>query len=190
MATFGYTTLGASVCGPRLNQFFGYRFTTPSDMGTVTGASVAICSDLSTGKSAKLIIVKQSDLTIVSNGVSNAISIPYDADAHANSYTAASFATAPALSASTDYILGIIHDDSSFSIYVLFDAGTNNYYYWDSSNSYTTPTNPTDAVTTGDDNGSGTNAKMSIYVTYTPAAATTTLNATGFMTPMTSFWGT
>jgi hypothetical protein len=172
MATFGYTTQGGSVLGPSQNKFFGYRFTTPSDMGTVTGASVAICSDLGTGRSAKLIIVRQSDLTLVSNGISNAISVPYSATQHPASFTNATFASAPALSANTDYILGIIHSDAAFSIYVEYDAGTANYYYFDSSNNYTTPTDPTDAVTTGDDNGAPNNGKMSIYVTYTPNAGT------------------
>ena len=172
MANFGYTTLGASSLGPSQNKFFGTRFTAPSDMGSITSASVGICSDLGTGRTAKMVIVKQSDLTIVTNGVSNAFTIPYTPGTSIpDAFTSVSFSTPPTLSASTDYVLGIIHNDSSFSIYVGYDSGTSNYYYFDSTNNYTTPTNPTDAVTTGDDNGAPGNAKMSIYVSYTPAAS-------------------
>lgn len=183
--TFGYTTHGAQTpLGPSQDKFFGTRFTSPSDISQITSASVSICSDLGT-PSGKIVIVKASDLTIVSNGVSNAFTIPFEADQHPADFTTATFSTPPTLSPSTDYILGVIHNDAAFSVYVEWDTGTSNYYYFDSSNSYTTPTNPTDAVTTGDDNSGPNNAKLSIYVTYSPVVLIDAVSETdaGFVNP-------
>lgn len=166
--TFGYTSLGASVLGPSQDKLYGSVFTSPSDMGTVSTIHHAIVSDLGTGRFFKQVVVLHSDLNIVTNGVSNATAIPYDADQHADSFTSSSFATAPTLSASTDYILFVIHSDGDWSNYSLYDTGSANQYHFDGSNSYTTPTNPTDAVH-GDDNGGPSNAKVSSYITYTAA---------------------
>ncbi len=167
--TFGYTSLGASFVGPSQDKLYGTRFTAPSDMGTVTSISHAIVSDLGADRTFKQVVVLQSSLNIVTNGVSNSALMLYDVDQHADSFVTASFGTVPTLSASTDYVMFIIHNDSGWSNYSLYDTGTANYYYFDGSNSYTTPTNPTDAVTTGDDNGGPNNAKLSQYITYTAA---------------------
>lgn len=173
-ATFGYTSIGASVLGPSQDKMYGYRFTSPSDMGTVTGISHAICNDLSSGRDFKQVVVLQSSLNIVTNGIASAQSMPYDSDQHPDVFTSSTFSTAPTLLASTDYVLFVIHGDWDWANYSAYDTGTSGYYYFDGSNSYSSPTNPTDAVTTGDDNGGPSNAKLSIYITYTPAATTTT----------------
>lgn len=181
-ATIGYTSNGASSLGPSQNKFFGTRFTSPSTAANVTGGQIAICSDLGSGKTAKVVIVKQVDLSIVTNGVSDAISVPYQAgDSTPNSFTSFTFASTPVLEPQTDYVLGVIHNDTDFSIYVSYDAGTANYYYFDSTNDYTTPTNPTDAVTTGDDNAGPNNAKISAYLTLaTPLIGAASTTDAGF----------
>lgn len=178
MATFGYTTLGSSKLGPSKDKLFGTRFTSPSDIGQITSVSHAICNDLNSDRTFKVVIVLQSTGVIVTNGVSTATTMPYSA-AQTPSWATASFTTPPTLATNTAYILYVIHSDNDWANYSAYDAGTANYYYFDSSNSYTTPTNPTDAVTTGDDNGGGNNAKLSIYVTYTPVSSTSVKDLIG-----------
>lgn len=172
-ATFGYTTLGASQLGPSQNKLFGSKFTSPANMGTVVNVSHAICNDLANGDSFKIVVAKVSDLNIVTNGVSNASGMHLDGDGFANHFTFVSFATPPTLAASTDYVLFVIHNDPDWANYSLYDTGASAQYYFDGSNSYATPTNPTDAVTTGDDNGAAGTAKLSIFLTYTPATVQT-----------------
>ena len=135
-------------------------------MGTVTRISCWCYRDLGAGASFKLIIVKASDLTIVTNGISNAGGVPSGANAAAATQVDLTFATAPVLAASTDYFLMMIHNDSDWAVYLNYDAGTTNQEYVDSSNNYTTPTNPTDAVPSG-----YPDTKVCIWVTYTPAVA-------------------
>lgn len=164
--TFGYSTIGASKLGPSQNKMYGSKFTSPSDIGTITDLRHAICSDIGTGKFFKAVIVLASTGAIVTNGVSNATELPYSAG-QVPSWATCTFSTPPTLSPNTDYILYIIHSDPDWSNYSAYDTGSANQYYFDSSNSYASPTDPTDAVNTGDDNGGPNTAKLSVYITYT-----------------------
>ena len=55
------------------------------------------------------------------------------------------FSTPPTISPNTRYVLMIIPDTSSFRLYYTSTIGGSEYY--DTSNSYSSPTNPTDAST-------------------------------------------
>jgi hypothetical protein len=172
--TTGYSTKGGSGGSPQLNKMWGSKFTTGSVGGTVQGIHCWCYNDSGTGTHLKLVIVKASDLTIVTNGVSSVINIPYGANAAAATQMDATFATAPVLAASTDYFLMAIHDDASWAVYITYDAGSANQHYEDSSNSYSSPTDPTDATASGD----GPDRKYSIWVTYTPTPLLDVLSST------------
>lgn len=128
----------------------------------------------------KLAIVKFSDLTIVSNGVSSQFEVPEGASPAAATQVDATFASAPTLSSSTDYLLMAIHNDADWSVYITYDAGETNFTYIDTTNSFSSPTDPTDAVIGAGDSSTdfvANNNKFSIWVTYTPAASPSSTNA-------------
>jgi len=151
--TFGYTTAGASTINQTVtNAAYGSVFTSPANISTVD--SISIYADYSSGETANRFIVLHSNLNIISGGVAGKKTGTGAAD-----WTTQSYATPPAVSASTDYIL--MHT-VSFSTFVLYyDTGDTDQGHYDSTNKNNTPTNPTDA--THNDN------KHSIYATYTPA---------------------
>lgn len=151
--TFGFTSAGASMCDRDTNNFGGSLFT------GVTGIATSIhmyARNWISGDNTYLkgIIVKHSDLTIISNGVSNAVQTlnyqPFQ-------WYQADFGTSPDLDGS-DYVLGLV---PYYYHAFMYDTGDANQGHWDDSNSYASPTNPTDA--------SHNTNKLSIYVTYSPA---------------------
>src|SRR3990167_754751 len=149
--TFGYTTQGASDGAISADNFDSSMFTSPTDVLTATNLTF-YCFYASGTPSAKGILVLLTNLNILTNGVENAVALP----ASPGAWTTSTFATPPNLSASTEYVLGMI-PNASFRVY--FDSGDTNQQHFDSSNSYATPTNPTDA--------SHFSSKYSIYCTYT-----------------------
>lgn len=150
--TFGYTTIGSS----KFNYYRlrGSVLTVPTS-GNVDIQSVSWNGNGNdSGVNAKAIIVDNSTLTIVSNGVSNI------SQTVATGWVTHTFATDPILAGGTDVILMNIID-SNFEG-VRYDTATANSGLADNSNSYTTPTDPTDGVYN--------TRKYSIYATYTAAA--------------------
>ena len=147
--TFGYTSAGASTAAIT-NSLRGSLFTSPSDYGSFTSGSIYISHSLS-GGNVKVVIAKHSDLNIVTNGISNGISAP------STGWYTPTFASNPSLVASTDYVLTGITD--SVVNKITYDSGTTNQGHVDSSNTYSSPSNPTDA--THDNN------KYAVYITYT-----------------------
>ena len=150
--TFGFTTPGATSEWWDPDEMHGYRFTAPANMGTADNITLY---SRDSGELRKGVIVLQSTLNIVTDGVSNPITLPTDA-----AWVSAAFATPPTLSSNTDYVLASVGNASSV---LYWDTGTTNYGLRDATNSYTTPTNPTDATLNSN--------KYSIYVTYTPGSS-------------------
>lgn len=157
--TFGYTTLGNSTrTVPSASQYmWGTDFTSPSDMGTVSKMTIGV-STSSGSQNAKAVIVLQSNLNIISNGVSNGIAVT------TKNFYDVTFATNPIPSASTLYYMTVVNGYNGTSTFLIYyDVGSPNNGYRDTTNNYNTPTNPTDRSST--DYG----GPFSIYATYTPS---------------------
>ena len=129
------------------NDLYGQSFTSPANVATVY--NVTFYGRFSSGThNVKAVLVLRSNLSIVANGVGGAVSI----STTAGWYTS-TFSTPPTVSPSTAYVLMVIPDTSSFRLFYTSTSGGSEYD--DATNSYSSPTNPTDAVT-------GTN-QYSIY---------------------------
>jgi hypothetical protein len=151
--TFGYTTIGGSVWGISANTLEGSVFASPADANGTAQNIIVYCKGTSGTVNMKGVIVLHSNLNILANGVGSPVSCPSTAG-----WRTSDFATDPTISASTDYVLMFI-SDGGLDIY--YDSGSANQEHSDTSNSYATPTNPTDAV--------HDTAKWSVYATYTAA---------------------
>jgi len=148
--TFGYTTAGASDYPYASQSIVGSAFSAPGD-GTIDSLTY-YCSKLFGGTTnSKGVVVLNSNLNIVSNGVGDAVTTTFG-------WFTSSFSTAPSISNGTSYILSYICPSGS-QLQYSYDSGDTNQGMVDETNNYTTPTNPTDA--TRNDN------KYSVYATYT-----------------------
>ncbi|MFC1658223.1 right-handed parallel beta-helix repeat-containing protein [Candidatus Omnitrophota bacterium] len=150
---FGYTTIGGSNFYAWADELDGYTFTSPPNAESAN--SISIYNGDTSGGNFKGVIVLRSSLNIIANGVGNAAAVSASAG-----WSTSTFASPPALSPSTGYALMFIND---FTGYPAWDSGAANQEVYDDSNSYSSPTNPTDA--------GFYDYKMSIYCTYTSSAA-------------------
>ncbi len=135
-STFGGST-GSSYTTVSANRLYGSVFTSPADAQGATIPSVTWYgrkSSSGTGH-AKAVLVLSSTKTIVA--VSDTVSFSNSAREYTNT-----FALPPTISASTGYILMMIFDSSTRLYY---GSGSSNQGVGDSTNSYNSPTNPTDA---------------------------------------------
>lgn len=148
--TFGYTSIGGSSAAWATYDFYGYRFTGAA--GTAT--TISLYCESSIYARYKGVLVLQSDLNIVTNGVGDNPTMNPTAG-----WITSTFSSSPTIAA-VDYVVSGIPNNSTNAVY--YDTGDANYSYYDGSNSYDTPTDPTDASTSDE--------KWSIYVTYTPSA--------------------
>jgi hypothetical protein len=121
-----------------VNWYYGYVFTSPADIGQITDAHAYIRTDTGSGN-AKFVIVLHSNLNIITNGISGAVGVSTTVQ-----WKTFTFTTAPTLSPSTDYVLGIV-TDVSIRIYTTTGNIANEGHY-DTTNSYASPINPTDAA--------------------------------------------
>jgi len=149
---FGYKTLGNSTTSMNSSLLVGSLFSAPSDYSTFTSLTLGFDNQIPPSDNAKGVIVLHSNLNIVSNGVSNAVSVP----GLTKDWVTPDFSSTPSISASTDYVLAIV-TGSSYA-YTIYDSGAENQGHTDVTNNYTTPENPTGAE-------HSTN-KYSIYCTY------------------------
>lgn len=163
--TFGYTSAGGSYEYTSANRLYGSLFT-PTANGTVTGISTYGTSFSGTAN-FKGAIVLQSNLNFITNGISNVAGQPYNT----YQWVQATFGTNPTITASTGYNLSFV--SSTSNLVIMYTTGDANQGLYDSSNNYTTPTNPTD--------GSRNTKKYSIYATYTAGAPSTNSNFLMFM---------
>ena len=151
--TFGYTTIGASSTPASGNSMMGALYTSPADVGVAD--SITFAEDGWEATNAKGVIVLHSNLNIIPNGITAPVYIPSD---YTTSWRTAIFSTPPSLSPNTDYVLMAIAEESYLDL--SYDAGSANQGHLDTTNSYASPSNPTDATHNGD-------YKFSIYCTYT-----------------------
>jgi len=155
--TFGYTSLGASTSFQSANVLWGYKATAPEN-GTVTSISLA-GRKFSGDIHFKCVLVELAGKTIVTNGICPSNTV--------NSTTAqfwtTSFVSQPSISSGLDYPISWIADATFL---VSSDSGSTGFAFGDGSNSYASPSNPTDGGITD-----GSPSLYSIYATYTPIAA-------------------
>lgn len=161
--TFGYTSKGSGNITLGSDVLRGSVFTGAAG----TASKISFFGYSANGTvSFKGVLVEATGLTIVSNGVGGAVSATAgdDTDTPRDS----TFSTGPTLTAQ-DYLLAVVGNSSNTGLYFETTGGTGKY---DGSNSYSSPTDPTDASTNA-------GYKYSIYCTYTtgPSAPTVTTQA-------------
>jgi hypothetical protein len=145
---FGCTTQGSDYSSVNANTMYGSLFTSPS--ATVIAKSISFYGRSSSGTAnVKCLIVRHSDMQIIA--VTNPVSVTTTLQ-----WRTATFSSPPTLSPNTEYVLMIIPDNTARFYYT---TGSTNQGHNDASNSYSSPTNPTDA--------SHNNYKYSIYCNYT-----------------------
>jgi hypothetical protein len=157
MPTFGDTTVrtvGLLVSAG--NQMVGTPGT-PASAGNGTSISFYGNRYGDTNIYFKGVLVKASDKTIVTNGITD----PFFVNSAIPQWWTATFPIAPAIEKDTAYYVCII---ASNNIVVNIDTGGIGQYFGDSSNSYASPTNPTD--------GSLLDYYCSVYCTYALAVTT------------------
>jgi len=145
---FGCTTRGSDYSSVNANNTYGSLFTSPP--ATVIAKNIVFYGRSSSGTAnVKCLIVRHSDLKIIAT--TNPVSITTTAQ-----WWTATFSSPPTLSPNTSYVLMIIPNNT-----VIFyrTTGSTNQEHYDASNSYSSPTDPTDA--------SHNNRKYSIYCAYT-----------------------
>ena len=161
-STFGYTTAGSSYTTVSANYMYGSVFTSSAYSGMAV-QSITFRGRAGSGTAnVKGVLVRHSDLTIVAVG--NPVSI----STTTNWYTS-TFSSPSSLSANTEYVIMLI---PSASTRLYYASGSANQGHYDTTNSYTTPANPTDAV--------HNNNQYSIYCTFTyPSQYTIEAELTG-----------
>jgi hypothetical protein len=164
--TFGYTTAGSEYVISAYNDFTGTQWTSPSDISNISDINAYTFSD-GGDYYVKLMVVLLSNLNIVSDSISSPLLCANGVSA----WRKHTYVSPPSISPSTNYILGFT--GSSGDAYVLADVNASYTSWYDYSNNYTTPTNPTDAE---DDTS---HYLMSIYATYTASAGATYCGHTG-----------
>lgn len=148
---FGFEGEPASSIFRFSNDIYGWKHQSPADISDCDSISFRAKDG---GDNVKGILILHSNKIIVTNGVGNGVAI----DA-AYSWKTSTFSTPPSVTPSTDYYLAFI-GASAFSY--AYDLPTTNLGIADTTNSYASPTNPTD--------GTPHDFRMGIYCTYTPSA--------------------
>lgn len=174
--TFGYTTLGSTVAYS-YNDILGSLATGAA--GTVSKLSVGTKNDgfMADTQNVKGVLVLHSSHEIVSNGVGIAVDVPVTSTA---AWYDSTFSTAPTISAVSYDLTSIAQGGGAAGPEYLYDTGSASDGFFDSSNSYTSPTNPTDGVhnhaTFGD-------KLFSIYATYTASVSSAVKDLLGGIIP-------
>ena len=152
--TFGYGTVGGSgLSGTSANVIRGGS-AQATEAGVVDSISFYVSGMTANVKA----VVTDSALNLLANGVSNALAISSTTGAwYTMTYATA---TKPTVTGAGTYYLGIIISTTSPSFTYRFDSVAGHSQIFDGTNSYTTPTSPTDATVTG-------SRRVSIYATYT-----------------------
>ncbi|MCR4275461.1 MAG: hypothetical protein NUV83_01770, partial [Candidatus Wolfebacteria bacterium] len=153
--TFGYTTIGATGGATPANYLVGTR-ANPTVTATGTVDSISIYGSGS-GVNFKGTVLNTS-MNIITNGVSPSGSFGAGAG-----WVSANYTTKPTVSTGTDYYSGAVVNGTA-TIYYDTGGGATDAFY-DATNNFTTPTNPTDAL----DNP----VLLSVYFTYTASTTAT-----------------
>jgi len=152
---FGNETAGFNKYDGLLDDLYGTVFTSPSDVDKAVSLTFSCKKDTGTAY-AKGVIVLHSNLNIITNGKGQPVQ--FDTT---KAWKTSSFSTQPTLSPNINYVLMAIASASYFGFYYTDHISTDLSHH-DFSNSYSSPTNPTDA--THDD------YMFSIYCAYTTSA--------------------
>lgn len=157
--TFGYTTQGASTEAGLPSNLHCTTAITVSDTGTID--SISAIAQASGGTThTKGVLVEDAGLTIVTNGVTPQITTGAGAGTKTMPYS-----THPAITSGLSYHACRITDlnDANFTVWYYDNLGSVSRTK-DTTNSFSSPTNPTDMT--------GSNLfTYSIYATYTATAA-------------------
>lgn len=155
--TFGYTSAGASSVLVSANQWYGAKGV-PASNGTVDSMTTYTSRPSEGTTSWKGVLVDNS-LVILSNGVSDVGTVV----STVASWRTATYTSKPSVTGSSTYFCGIIPNGNFNQFYDTTGAVSGDSKN-DTSNSYTTPTNPTDA--------SNLTRLQSTYCTYTESLST------------------
>lgn len=164
--TFGYTTAGGTVTDDPENRIRGSKFSAPADASL--DSLTVYCRIYSGSVNSLKGVLCNSSKAIVTNGVGGAVSMQTSA-----AWVTSTFSTKPSVTSSNDFFLMYIHGNTSGSddgIYA-YDTGSTNQGLYDWSNSYASPTNPSD--------GSASTDKWSVYATYTAGGGAQTITLSG-----------
>jgi len=163
--TFGYTTAGATAKSLTFgNGSFNGIVTSPSDVGGATINSLTASCNYTSTSNIKGVIWDNSTGYVITNAIGNAV-----AENASQAWTTSIFSTSPSLTASYNYIIGFVNQNGSNGYY---DTATGySSSYQSGSNNYTSPTTNNGFIIS--------NARASIYVTYTAGGTTTTKTETG-----------
>lgn len=145
--SFGYTTAGSTYTSVSVNYMYGSVFTSPANQ-TIAKSITFYGRGGSVTQNVKCLIVLHSTLTIVA--ITNSVPISTTAQ-----WWTATFAAQPTLSASTDYVLMII---PAGTVRFYYGSGLTNQGHLDTTNSYSSPADPTEAT--------HNNFQYSIYCNY------------------------
>ncbi len=157
--TFGNEVAGTSHLNISNPFLVGSLFTSGADAEGATVSKLTLSAEWNvTPADIKGVIVLHGDLTIITNGVGDAIALPASQD-----WIDSSFSTPPTISASTDYILMAIQSTGSTNFFFYYTTGVSNQTHLDTTNNYTTPQDPGSV--------SHRSEQFSIYATYTPIGA-------------------
>jgi hypothetical protein len=158
----GYTTAGGSYTTVNTNYMYGSVFTSPA-FSNMAVQNITFRGRAGSGTvNVKGVLVRHSDLAIVAVG--NPASVPTTI----NWYTSI-FSSPPSLSPNTEYVIMLI---PSANTRFYYSSGSTSQGHYDSTNSYATPTNPTDAA--------HNNNQYSIYCSFTyPSQYTSEVEFTG-----------
>lgn len=155
--TFGYTSVGGGSVSLGANAFRGVTVnSTVSENGTV--ASVSYYGRKNAANNMKGAVITTSGV-ILTNGITSATALQATAQWHIMT-----FSIPPTVSSSTSYYPVVIWDGTA---YRYGDTGVAGDGVLDSSNNYSSPTDPTDLVTTN-------NVRMSVYATYSGSSTPAT----------------
>jgi len=152
--TFGYTSAGASAYSFSENVMVGSLFTAPSDVDEVESLTFYVrMGTPNANPYLKGVIVRHSSLEIVYNGKGQ----PVDNLGLSGAWHTSEFSSSPSVYPNVEYVLMVIASDDTV---IYYDSGGANQGHVDTSNSYSSPKDPTDAT--------HNNNKYSIYCTYAP----------------------
>jgi len=152
--TFGHTSVGATMDFAPANYLVGQKGT-PADSGTVDSVTAYIRSLSGTGN-YKAVLVLHSTRNIVTDGIGGTVG--YDVTP---AWQTASYAIPPSVIGGTEYIASAVFEVNT---YFFYDSTGSPQGFKDTSNSYSSPTNPSDS------NGFA-NKYYSFYCTYTAEAS-------------------
>jgi len=133
--TFGNTASSSKYTTVSANRMYGSVFTSP-DYNVIAKNITFYCRSNTGTRNVKCLIVTHSDLKIIA--ITNPVTVTTTAQ-----WWTATFSSPPTLSPNTEYILMIIPDNT---VRLYYTEGSLYQGHYDTSNSYSSPTDPTDAL--------------------------------------------